>query len=128
VFNVMDFNGLWTVGGPANPTLNTIVCDGKGGIRAQIGSNFPPVLLPCVQVHEQSHAYEALAANPGICVGQGDGIQVLFSSAAEQKASEIQASLNEIFCLENQKCSNPMKQQVIDDRIDQVKAYAASFK
>jgi YD repeat-containing protein len=34
--NKKDPFGLWGVGRPADPTFNTITCDGKGGIQVQL--------------------------------------------------------------------------------------------
>jgi len=122
----------WSANGPADTSTNTIVCDGSGGIRVQIGTGNSPTSLPCLRdcltKHEESHRADALAANATVCKDKAAGSQVNFSSA-EQKPSEIKASQVEIDCLDAKlpgasKDCKPM----IEDRIKQMKAYRDSFK
>jgi len=123
----------WTTGSTAPTTTNTIVCDGSGGIRVQIGgagnAAQAACLTDCIRAHENSHRSDALASNATICDGKADQIQVTFSSVAEQKASEITASDAEIDCLNGKlpSASDECK-PIIEARITQITAYRDSFK
>ena len=74
----------WSADGPAPAGTNTIVCDGSGGIRVQIGTGNDPTALPCVldclTRHEESHRSDALAANAAVCNGKANGSQVNFNT------------------------------------------------
>jgi RHS repeat-associated protein len=131
--NRTDPTGLWETDGAANPSANTIVCDGAGGIRAQIGDigdrTQTECLRDCVEQHENSHADDARTASPNLCKDKAAGTQVIFSTRAEQNASEIKASDTEITCLKDKakNCAEKCK-KIIDDRIKQMEAYRDSFK
>jgi hypothetical protein len=123
----------WEVGGPSNPALNTIVCDGSGGIRVQMSNANDAAAFACVGDciirHEQSHRADALASNADVCKGSKDGTQVNMSSVAEQKPSEIKASQVEIDCLNAKKPTASKEcKPIIDGRITQMIAYRDSFK
>jgi hypothetical protein len=123
----------WSVNGPADASLNTIVCNGKGGIRVQLGNtgnaDQTACLSDCMRRHEESHRADALASNAKLCKGKTDGSQVTFSSTAEQKASEIKASNAEINCLKGKAKKASVKcKPIIKDRITQMKGYRDSFK
>jgi hypothetical protein len=123
----------WTTGGTAPTTTNTIVCDGSGGVRVQIGvignATQTACLVDCVRAHENSHRSDALASNATVCDGKADRIQVTFSSVAEQKASEITASDAEISCLNGKLPSASTEcKPIIQARITQITAYRDSFK
>jgi uncharacterized protein DUF4157 len=120
----------WHADGPADTGLNTIVCNGKGGIRVQLGgtgtADQTTCLSACMRVHEQSHRADALAANKDVCKEQTDGTQVVFNG--EQKASEVKASNAEITCLKGKaKTANATCKPIIKERIKQMKAYRDSF-
>ena len=127
----IDFFGFWGTGDPSNPSKNTIVCNGKGGIRVQRGNknapNTPNALLECIDKHEQSHADDALKSNPDVCKNKADGTQVTMADS-EQKASEVKASNAEIDCLKKalKGCSASDKPW-IDNRINQIEKYRDSF-
>lgn len=122
----------WSANGPSDKSTNTIVCDGKGGIRVQIGTandaGSLPCLLDCLTQHEQSHRSDALAANATVCDSKADGSQVNFGTG-EQKPSEIKASQAEIDCL-NAKLPGATDtcKPAIRQRITQITAYRDSFK
>jgi hypothetical protein len=111
--NPLLFNdpfGLWkNTGVPSDPSKNTIVCNGKGGVRVQLSNDFDELpdfrkcLANCTQKHEESHAREVLKTNPKICRGSVDGIQIGFSNNKEQAASEIAAYNVELHCFKQQK-------------------------
>ena len=129
----VDANGLWhNTGRPSNPKDNTIVCNGKGGIRVQLGdtgtADQTKCLGPCIAAHEASHKRDALAANPTVCQGAASGIQVAMEPQ-EQSPSEIAAANAEINCLKKQRptaCDSC--QQKIDQRIKQERGYRDGFK
>ena len=115
-----DPYGLWrNTHRPADPTINTIVCNRQGGIRVQLGSPGTPEQATCygdcMQQHEGSHKSDALASNPRVCRGAADGIQVGFSNERERAASEITASTVEINCLNAKR-----RQRNCDDRCKQL--------
>jgi RHS repeat-associated protein len=95
--------GLWkNTGKPAASDINTIVCNGSGGIAVQIPTDqdLSCGIGNCIWRHENQHRREALASNPSVCRNVAKGIQVDFSNDQEGKASEIAASTIEIDCLE----------------------------
>jgi hypothetical protein len=101
----IDPTGLLTLL-PPDPLPNTIVCNGHGGMRIQIGKPGPSPQVAkctgdCVEVHEQSHLADAMASNPKICRGQADGVIIGFSNFDEQKSGEIKAYTAELDCLES---------------------------
>lgn len=102
----VDANGLWEAGGPLPEGYpdNTIVCDGKGGIRVRLSPKqnwYCPALKTCVTAHEEVHIKDALADNPSICAGKADGTQVLEMNPAKLAASERDGLQTEINCLQN---------------------------
>lgn len=123
----------WTTGGTAPTNTNTIVCDGSGGVRVQVGApgnaDQAACLTDCIRRHEESHRSDALASNSAICDGKANQIQVTFSSVDEQKASEIRASDAEIACLNGKlgSASDTCK-PIIRARITQITAYRDSFR
>ena len=122
----------WSADGPAPKTTNTIVCDGAGSIRVQIGTandaGSLPCMVDCLTKHEESHKSDALAANAEVCKGSADGNQVNFGPG-EQKPSEIKASQVEIDCL-NAKLPTATAtcKPSIEARIKQMITYRDSFK
>src|SRR6267142_6914901 len=131
---LIDPSGLWhTTGLPSNPKDSTIVCNGKGGIRVQMGDVGTPeqakCLGGCIRAHELVHRRDALVSNPTICQGVASGIQVAMDSLEEQRTSEIAAANAEISCLKKQQQSacDPCK-DMIDKRIKQEERYRDGFK
>lgn len=99
--------GLWAVTNkrPARP-INTIVCDGKGGVEPWVGDPRTPAAQHCVgdciYLHELMHATDALMANPSICAGKAQGLTVVATSLPELKASERSAYEATLQCLDSQ--------------------------
>jgi len=96
---------------PPDPRANTIVCDGHGHIRVQIG--FPETLgdgspkaiqclIGCARVHEESHRADALASNPKVCKGKGLKGRIVASEPPATRASEVRADDAELDCLRNE--------------------------
>lgn len=126
----VDPLGLFRTAGPAHPSKNTIVCDGKGGIRVQYGTvNEPgtdPCVANCVIEHEKSHAEDALKENPDICKGKKDGTEVVAEGNKQKQQTEKKAYQVEIDCLNNSKsdpCSPDCENQYIEQRIKQIKDF-----
>jgi RHS repeat-associated protein len=93
---------------PADPTINTVVCNGHGGMRIQIGMPRSSPLQEkctedCIKAHEGSHLADDTAANPKICKGKAKGAVIGFSNPDEQKVGEIKAYTAELDCLNNKK-------------------------
>lgn len=123
-------------GKPADPNKNTIVCDGKGGIRVQLSRDYG--LLPdlakcvgdCVRQHEELHIMQALLSNPTVCIGAQDGIQVGYSNNIEQDRSEIAGYAREKQCLEEKKkretCDQckQMQQRHIDGAAKEISSWS----
>lgn len=127
--NQTDALGLLSTGGK-DPGLNTIVCDGSGGIRVQLGNiGGNKCLADCAQKHEEVHIADALAINKDICKGKEDGICILWTPE-ERKPSEVKASDAEIDCLKEKLKNNCPKECVeeVKARIKQMEAYRDSFK
>ena len=75
---------------------NTIVCDGKGGVRIHLSPNTNPDrrrcgVRDCIQEHEKYHQAYALKMDPGICAGSPpvkDGVKVTPSDTMERNTQE----------------------------------------
>jgi RHS repeat-associated protein len=131
----VDPFGLQVSYGPPDPGKNTIVCNGHGGVRVQLG--FPGTLggpkeqkclIDCARAHEESHIADTVAANPKVCKGKADGVILKFPPATTA-ASEITASNAEIDCLwkkYHEDCKDC--KQIILNRIGDVEAYRDGFK
>jgi hypothetical protein len=118
---------------PANPSLNTVVCDGTGGLRVQVGvignADETGCLSDCVRQHEQSHLADAVAAKPDICKSQAAGGVIGATPGGEQNATEFKASNVEIACLQGKQAAADAKcKPIITARITQMKAYRDRFK
>lgn len=99
--NLTDPLGLWGIA-PPDANINTITCDGSGGITPQIVNKNPKrfkCVGDCTREHEESHAEDALAAAPDICKGQPRGVIVGFTSDQERVASEHKAFYRSLECL-----------------------------
>lgn len=123
--------GQWTTA-PPDPTLNTIVCDGTGGIDIQIGSPGPPDVFKCVgdcmRQHEQYHRREALADSPRVCKGKAHGVLVGPTSLQQQAATETAAIAIEIDCLKKKAQSAGCNcKKEIDDRVKRLERYREKF-
>jgi hypothetical protein len=123
----------WSVDGPAVATLNTIVCDGSGGVRVQLGgtgnADQTRCLSDCMRSHELSHRADVLAVNADICKDKADGSQVNTAAGDEQKATEIKASNAEIDCLTPQiPRVGEVCKKIIQDRVTQMRAFRDSFR
>src|SRR5579872_5055685 len=119
--------------GPPDPSINTTVCNGHGGIGVQIGNAGSPqealCLEDCMRVHEQRHVADALAAAPNVCKGKKAGVVVGPYSQSDLNATEIAASTAEIDCLEKkQEKACPACKEIIKQRIKQMKGYRDRFK
>jgi RHS repeat-associated protein len=93
--------------GPPNPNINTIVCNGKGGIAIQTGDpNNPPsrCVMQCVLEHEATHLRNALKTAPAICVGQPAGVTVANADDAARWRSELAAYQVSVECLSKCPC------------------------
>ena len=100
----IDPLGLWHTGAYARDDASTIICDGHGKVIYHPPKPVPAhdvCCLPCFEAHENSHAEDAMAANPIVCVGKQRNIAVGFSNLSEQKRSELMAHGKEKKCLEN---------------------------
>jgi RHS repeat-associated protein len=121
---------------PPDPGLNTVICNGQGRMRVQLGNlgtlggpKEIKCLEDCARAHEESHLADDMAANPMVCKGQAVGVMVGFSNPEEQKAGEVGASNAELECLRNQldhgcKDCGP----IILNRIGDVEAYRDFFQ
>ncbi|MGH7525493.1 MAG: DUF4157 domain-containing protein [Gemmatimonadales bacterium] len=123
----------WSVNGPAIARLNTIVCNGAGGIRVQLGStgnaDQTRCLSDCMRSHELSHAGDALGSDKDICKGKVSGSQINTAGGAERKATEIKASNAELGCLRPQVAKvGVVCKKIIEARIKQIEGYRDSFK
>jgi len=122
----------WSIGDPV-AGINTIVCDGKGGVTTQLGAtgnaDQTRCLKDCMEAHEQSHRSDALAEKANICSGVAAGKTVRADAGAQQKATEIKASNAEIDCIKPQvpKVGEVCK-KIMQDRISQMEKYRDSFK
>jgi hypothetical protein len=122
----------WSIGDPV-AGINTIVCNGSGGITTQLGAtgnaDQTRCLKDCIESHEQSHRADALAEKANICSGVAAGKTVRPDAGAQQKATEIKASNAEINCLTPQlpKVGEVCK-NIMQARIKQMEAYRDSFK
>jgi hypothetical protein len=122
----------WSVGAPV-AGINTIVCDGSGGVATQIGyignATETACLRDCVEVHENSHKSDAIAANANICNGATAGNTVRADAGAQQKATEIKASNAEIACLQAKLAgASATCKPIITARITQMEQFRDSFK
>jgi RHS repeat-associated protein len=89
---------------PQNPGGNTIVCDGRGGVEVQIGTengNLSCGLEECIRRHEEEHIRDILdtAYKKNVCRGQPKGMRVTFNTHCELYQSEVRATRVEIACV-----------------------------
>jgi Domain of unknown function (DUF4157) len=120
----------WHVNGPAAGNTNTIVCDGSGGVKTQLGATGDAdqtrCLSDCIRKHEESHKADALAANANLCKDKAADSQVTFNG--EQAASERKAYTVEINCLTPQVDKvGVVCKKIIQDRIAQITPIRDAF-
>jgi hypothetical protein len=121
----------WSIGDPV-PGINTIVCDGSGGITTQLGAtgnaDQTRCLRDCIEEHEQSHRTDALAENANICSGVTAGRTVRPNAGTQRNQTEIRASNVEIACLRGKlPTADATCRPIINSRITQMEAYRDSF-
>ncbi|MBL9168586.1 MAG: RHS repeat-associated core domain-containing protein [Verrucomicrobiales bacterium] len=106
--NDLDYFGLIRAYGKNDGSIPTVVCDGKGGMRVDLGKNIPPGTPPCIvdcmRAHEEKHIEQARKLNPNVCKGKADGT-LLRPKRKEQIIGEREAFQTEIDCVEK-KCSS----------------------
>jgi hypothetical protein len=87
---------------PPNPALNTVVCDGKGGMITQLSDRLTPqqerCISNCLLVHEFSHVDDFFADGSAmtVCKNQPKGVRPGMANAG---ASETKAYGVELKCL-----------------------------
>ncbi len=88
----VDATGLVSVGGPVDTTINTIMCDGDGGMEPSIWPWQEPCIVECTREHEMVHIADALKENPRVCANKARGLQIYFTvltvDATECRASK----------------------------------------
>lgn len=92
----------WQPSGPLNPAANTIVCDGKGGVKVRLADPANPknkCIMDCVLNHEIVHRAQATSTTPGVCAGQPAGQPVAAATADYQHEVEYNAYTAEEDCL-----------------------------
>jgi RHS repeat-associated protein len=128
--NRVDPSGHLSTGGNWDGKINTIVCDGKGGIRVRLGVT-NPCLRNCMIKHEETHAEDALAINKDICKDKKEDTQILFSrlgSPSELKTSELKAYKAELDCLNDtlKDCPKECTRDYLMTRIKQINDFLAT--
>ena len=121
-----DFFGLVeAVSGEFDAGINTIVCDGKGGIRIILedpNMKDYPCLDKCARAHEESHKQDALILNPSVCKGKFNGTGIAFT-LKEQMETEKKAYSAEVQCyktsLQPKKCTKECVQD-LKDRVKEI--------
>ena len=87
---------------PANPGLNTVVCNGNGSVATQLSNRLTPMqdkcISNCLLIHEFSHIDDLFASGEAltVCKNQPKGVRVGMSDA---DASENKAYGTELRCL-----------------------------
>jgi len=115
------------------PGINTIVCDGAGGITTQLGAvgdaNHVRCRRDCVETHEQSHRADALYENSNICKGEAAGRTVRPRRGNQKKETERFASSAEIDCLTIKlPTADAVCRPILLNRIQQMREYRESFE
>lgn len=133
--NLVDPLGLWAIG-EADPNINTIVCDGKGNVKIQLGNlgndpNFKRCVGACIRRHEASHKEDVDAVQPGICKNQPEGATVMAFIGEELNATEYKAYTEEIDCLNQTKGSPACGKDcnaIIEARLKQIEPIRDGYK
>jgi RHS repeat-associated protein len=89
---------------PEGSPLNTIVCDGQGGITSHVGSpgyteNQVKAYRDCIQAHENVHRMDALQSDSHICEGKPQGTLVAPADKPTKFDTEMRAHFAEVECL-----------------------------
>jgi hypothetical protein len=121
----------WGVGAP-DPTINTIVCDGKGSIATQVLPISPTAdgcIRKCIEAHESSHKDDAKAATPNVCQGQPAGLTVgVFGGQPAVNATEIKAYTAQIDCLKNElPTASPVCKPIISNNLSSAEKARKSY-
>ena len=103
------FGQRWYASGPVDTSADTIVCDGKGGIEVYLtpqSRSGCSAARSCRMKHENSHAADALTANPNVCGCKNAhsiprNTQVNATPSSVLKASERKAYAIEIQCVKD---------------------------
>jgi len=94
---------------PPNPALNTVVCDGNGGIIPQFSNNNGDLscgIGECITAHENKHISDLQMNGFGsACSGRPRGTIVSFNTNCQLYQSEVAASEVELACLRG-KCKD----------------------
>ena len=128
---------------PPSKKLNTIVCDGKGGIEVQIGSENgyqdQKCCVNCMKEHEEFHIEDVKNRNPNICkdaegnpLPKGTGIKAQGAAVPYWK-HEIEAHKKEIKCLnetlkELKKTKKASCKKTIERRIKAVNDFIKQYE
>jgi len=123
----VDYLGLWHLGGPSDSSDpdSSVVCDGHGGIEVhtgpeETGGSVEPGIMQCMREHEERHAQDILAQQPGICLGAPQGTEILPDTMEELNETERNAFQDEMSCLRAARCnsSGPRERVHIENRLD----------
>jgi len=122
----------WVIGAP-DPALNTIVCDGSGGITTQLNAvgdaNQVRCRRDCVEAHEQSHKADALYENAKICEGVAAGKTVRPKRGRQKNQTEVDASNAELDCLTPKlPTADATCRPIIEARVTQMKEYRQKYR
>ncbi|MBW3564275.1 MAG: RHS domain-containing protein [Acidobacteria bacterium] len=95
---------LWKPGTKiANPYHSTTICNGDGGVTYQISKGVTEAEMDCfghcIKLHEITHVFQVVEANPGICLGKPPGLLIESSSTEELHAAEYEAYVETLKCL-----------------------------
>ena len=101
--NDVDYLGLLRAFGKNDGSVPTVVCDGKGGMRVDLGKNIlpgtPQCIVDCMRAHEEKHIEQAKKLNADVCKGKADGT-LLRPNRKEQIIGEREAFQTEIDCVD----------------------------
>lgn len=130
--SLTDPSGLY-VYYPPDPSINTVVCDGSGGLIPQIpkwGEPYDKCLGDCMREHEVVHILDLLRAGSNACAGRPAGTVITFDTLRQVRESERRALQHEIDCLRKKKsqvtnCDEC--KQAIDDRIKQLQTTKSQY-
>ncbi|MBF5005255.1 RHS repeat-associated core domain-containing protein [Diaphorobacter caeni] len=111
--------------GPPAPEVNTVVCDGNGGMKVQVSARQAAVkdaatcgVINCIEVHEKQHVQDlnTLYKNTGeLCKGIPANAQIGFANACLRYISEIKAYDAGLACLK--KLKNKACQDLVQEAI-----------
>jgi RHS repeat-associated protein len=138
--NLIDPSGLW-VTAPPDPSKNTVICDGRGGMAIQVPqlTRWTPdkraCLGECTILHELTHKQDIERASPKVCVGQAKGRLVVASGRtqaaadAQRAASERNACRAQLACLERKSAGASCEcEQYLEQEIKRIRDYCDQFR